>query len=90
MADAYKIFAKEKIDCSKFDSNEKIVLRIGDTGREVEKVQKKLAEYKLLSEAETDGFFGERTQMAVKAFQCLNSLKADGIVGRETRQILFG
>ena len=90
MAEAYKIFEKEKIDCSKFSLIQKAVLRIGDKGREVQELQEKLAEYKLLSEADADGFFGERTEMAVKAFQCLNGLTSDGIFGRETRKVLFG
>ena len=91
MAEAYKKFKRENTDCSEYDLLRlEITLRIGDTGSQVVELQRKLADYKLLSSNDADGFFGERTQMAIKAFQCLNGLKVDGIVGRETRKFLFG
>lgn len=89
MAQSYENFKGENIDCSEYDLRLEIALRIGDRGRQVVELQRKLADYKLLSSNDADGFFGERTQMAVKAFQCLNGLKADGIFGRATRKVLF-
>lgn len=90
MADAYKKFSKEKIDCSKFDITKVVVLALKAHGEQVREVQEKLVEHKLMAESEIDGDFGERTQKAVKAFQCLNNLTVNGTIDKKTRKILFG
>jgi len=48
----------------------------------VKEVQKALG-------AQVDGFFGPKTEQAVKDFQTANSLDVDGIVGPRTRAKLF-
>lgn len=61
----------------------------GDRGLEVQKIQKRLAELKLLPLTECDGIFGQVTRKAVTAFQKKHGLSADGLVGKDTRSALF-
>ena len=64
------------------------VTRSGMTGQSVKDLQSRL--YTLgYYQAEIDGQFGAATREAVLAFQRRNGLDADGIVGTETRAILF-
>ena len=64
------------------------VLRAGMTGQEVKDAQSRL--YTLgYYQGEIDGQFGAGTRDAVTAFQRRNGLDADGIVGEETRKVLF-
>jgi peptidoglycan hydrolase-like protein with peptidoglycan-binding domain len=62
-------------------------LRSGSEGRAVEALQRRLAElgYQV---HEVDGQFGSETQHAVVAFQKVNRLGRDGIVGPVTRKAL--
>ena len=60
---------------------------IGATGESVKWVQYELNE-KL--DIEVDGVFGANTKEAVKLFQKMNGLGADGIVGPATRKALGG
>ena len=64
------------------------VLRTGRTGQEVKDVQSRLYTLGYYS-AEIDGQYGAATREAVTAFQKRNGLGADGIVGTETRTVLF-
>ncbi len=66
------------------------VVRVNDRGNAVKVIQKRLIELKLLGSADADGWFGKRTKKAVEAFQCLNSLEVDGLVGPDTRAVLLG
>ena len=64
-------------------------LREGDTGRDVELIQRKLnrisANYPGIPKiTPADGFFGESTTNAVKKFQEVFNLPQDGIVGKNT------
>ncbi|NNE68283.1 MAG: DUF3380 domain-containing protein [Pyrinomonadaceae bacterium] len=91
MAAAYKKFKGEKIDCRQYGGTKKWkVLRLNDSGSRVRLVQEGLVTELLMSPKEVDGHFGPRTEMAVKAFQCMNGLKVDGAVGRNTRKKLLG
>jgi len=64
------------------------VLRAGMTGQNVKDLQSRL--YALGYYAgEVDGQFGAGTKEAVIAFQRRNGLGADGIVGEETKAVLF-
>lgn len=65
------------------------VLREGDTGRDVELIQRKLnrisTNYPGIPKIyPADGFFGESTTNAVKVFQEVFNLEPDGIVGKNT------
>jgi len=64
------------------------VLRTGMTGQSVKDAQSRL--YALGYEVgEIDGQFGAATKEAVIAFQRRNGLDADGIIGAETKAVLF-
>lgn len=64
------------------------LLKKGDKGKDVSQVQrmlKKIGFYKY----KIDGFFGEKTELAVINFQKKKGLIADGIVGPETYEFLY-
>jgi hypothetical protein len=62
-------------------SHHTTVLRKGDFGRAVAKVQRKLR-------IGVDGIFGSQTHAAVKRFQRRKRLEVDGVVGPKTRRKL--
>ena len=64
------------------------VLRSGSRGEEVESLQIRLKDLGYY-QGEIDGQFGGGTKEAVTAFQKANGLNADGIVGEETKTLLF-
>ena len=64
------------------------VMRTGSKGQEVKDLQPRLSALGFYS-GEIDGEFGPGTKEAVTAFQKTNGLEADGIVGEETRALLF-
>lgn len=64
------------------------VLRTGSQGDEVKNLQSRLYALGYYT-GEIDGQFGPGTREAVTAFQKRNGLGADGIVGGETREVLF-
>ena len=68
---------------------EKVVLRKGDKGDAVKKLQESLVYRGYLRRSEIDGDFGVITLGAVLAFQLENGLKVDGIAGPATHKALF-
>jgi len=64
------------------------VLRTGMSGDAVKNLQSRLYTLGYYT-GEIDGQFGAVTKDAVLTFQRLNGLDADGIVGEETRRLLF-
>ena len=64
------------------------VMRTGSKGQEVKDLQTRLSALGFYS-GKIDGAFGPGTKEAVTAFQKANGLEADGIVGEETRELLF-
>ena len=64
------------------------VLRSGMTGQAVKDLQSRLYTLGYYT-AEIDGQYGAATKEAVAEFQRQNGLDADGIVGPETRTVLF-
>jgi peptidoglycan hydrolase-like protein with peptidoglycan-binding domain len=64
------------------------VMRTGSKGQEVKDLQTRLSALGFYS-GKIDGEFGPGTKEAVTAFQKANGLEADGIVGEETRELLF-
>ena len=64
------------------------VMRTGSKGQEVKDLQTRLSALGYYS-GKIDGEFGPGTKEAVTAFQKANGLEADGIVGEETRTLLF-
>ena len=66
------------------------LVKNGDRGDDVRKIQEMLIERGYLGDGENDGIFGPKTEQAVLAFQQENSLNADGTVGEETYNALTG
>ena len=67
------------------------VMQLGDSGPDVEGVQQRLYELGYLdNKANIQGVFGEKTEIAAKAFQKKNELTADGKVGSKTLEMLYG
>ena len=64
------------------------VLRNGMTGEAVKNLQSRLYTLGYYT-AEIDGQYGAVTKDAVLTFQRINGLDADGIVGAESRNVLF-
>ncbi len=65
-------------------------LEITMSGDDVLRVKQRLYELNYLKKSEArTGYFGTKTEAAVRAFQKLNKLTVDGAVGRKTLQILF-
>lgn len=63
-------------------------MRLGFTGDAVRKLQKRLKELGYYT-GSVDGDFGAATDKAVKAFQKMNGLSADGKVGNKTSELLY-
>ncbi|MBZ0126830.1 MAG: N-acetylmuramidase family protein, partial [Rhodocyclaceae bacterium] len=61
-------------------------MRKGDTGASVRELQHRLAAAGF--EVEKDGWFGDKTEAAVVAFQQRTGLVADGIAGPKTMAVL--
>lgn len=57
-----------------------MILRRGDSGKAVRKLQRKLG----FTGDDVDGLFGPATQRSVRAFQKSQGLKVDGVAGRNT------
>ena len=75
-----------KLSKSKTASN---MIKLGMEGAEVRNVQQQLRKRNFMI-APATGYFGDVTEGAVKAFQRKAGLAADGIIGAETYELLFG
>ena len=64
------------------------ILRTGSRGQEVKDLQSRLQALGYYA-GEIDGQFGAMTKEAVISFQKANGLDADGMVGSETKSLLF-
>ncbi len=64
------------------------VLRTGSRGDDVKTLQGRLHDLGYYTD-EIDGQFGPGTKAAVIDFQQVNGLEADGMVGAETRKLLY-
>ncbi len=65
-----------------------IPLRMGQSGATVKSAQQKLQA--LVTSLRADGEFGEKTREAVRAYQTVEGLPDDGVIGRRTWNDLFG
>ncbi|MDF2532032.1 MAG: Peptidoglycan-binding lysin domain protein [Clostridia bacterium] len=65
------------------------IFKKGERSNEIAEIQNALKELKLFDE-EATGYFGQVTEEAVKKFQKLKNLTADGVVGPSTLQALLG
>lgn len=64
-----------------------IVIRKGNRGAVVRSVQQKLK--KLVPNLRADGYFGQKTEAAVLAWQASNGLTMDGMIGQNTWNSLY-
>ncbi len=60
----------------------------GDSGNDIKLMQDRLNQLGYFSASST-GYFGSLTASAVKSFQDVNGLSVDGVVGKNTRGILY-
>ena len=65
------------------------VLKNGSSGLAVRQLQDRLKDLKYYT-GSSDGKYGAATEQAVKDFQSVNNLTADGIAGTKTQDALFG
>ena len=63
-------------------------LYVGDKGTAVRNLQNRLRELGYL-QGNADGSYGAQTKAAVERFQRANGLKADGIAGKATQQVMY-
>ena len=70
-----------------FDSPGSTV-RLGSEGADAKKVQQRLKDLGYFKNR-VDGIFGARSVSALKDFQTANGLKADGVAGKSTYEVLF-
>ena len=61
----------------------------GMSGDDVSEIQKRLKELGLYTEPKITGYYGPKTEEAVKLFQQASGMKADGIVGPKTKTAMF-
>ncbi|MCF6322406.1 MAG: N-acetylmuramidase domain-containing protein [Rhizobiaceae bacterium] len=92
MARAYRIFADQGEDGNEVDEKQAkrhsmVLLRMGSRGNAVLELQNQLGT--LGFHLARDGAFGPATEHAVKHFQKQSRLKADGIVGPKTFEMLM-
>lgn len=64
-------------------------LKVGSEGDRVVQLQKRLIQLGYYS-GKADGKFGAGTEAALIAFQKANKLKADGVAGNQTMNVLYG
>ena len=81
--------AGKKTDIKTLPMIEGLNVKSGDKGVIVRKIQTQLRLKGYMTSAVT-GTYDSATVTAVKAFQQKNGLKADGIAGAQTQQLLFG
>ena len=68
-------------------SDESLKLNVGDSGTEVLALQNRLIELGYAA-GSADGKYGPATITAVRAFQIINDLEADGVAGEDTLKLL--
>ncbi len=59
-------------------------LQLGDYGTDVQNAQKRLVKLNYLSSSSATGYFGEKTEDAVRAFQKRNGITASGVLNSYT------
>lgn len=64
------------------------LIKKGDQGEAVKTVQSALANKGFLTTSQIDGDFGKMTENAVRSFQATHGLRADGLVGENTKKAL--
>ena len=89
--DTWSLLLQDSVPTELFGPNPggpKPTIRYGDSGPYVEDLQRELKQLMFYT-GEIHGRFGDKTLAAVKAFQTVNRLPADGVVGRATWHALY-
>lgn len=81
--------AGSKVSVKTLPALDGLNVRTGDKGLIVRTIQSRLIELGYAT-GTVSGTYDSATVTAVKAFQSKNGLKADGVCGAETQQLLFG
>ncbi len=69
------------------DQAKKYSVSVGESGTDVEELQKRLMELGYIDTV--TGYYGTDTEAAVKRFQERNGLTADGTIGEQTKEMLY-
>lgn len=78
----------ESLSLLKSDGAKYYTMYPGDSGDDIKTMQDRLSELGYFDAAST-GYFGSITTSAVKSFQDTNGLSVDGVVGKDTRRVLY-
>ena len=78
----------ESLSLLKSDGAKYYTMYPGDSGDDIKTMQDRLSEIGYFDAAST-GYFGSITTSAVKSFQDANGLSVDGVVGKDTRRVLY-
>lgn len=78
----------ESLSLLKSDGAKYYTMYPGDSGDDIKTMQDRLSELGYFDAAST-GYFGSITTSAVKSFQDANGLSVDGVVGKDTRRVLY-
>lgn len=78
----------ESLSLLKADGAKYYTMYPGDSGDDIKTMQDRLSELGYFDAAST-GYFGSITTSAVKSFQDANGLSVDGVVGKDTRRVLY-
>lgn len=74
---------------SSTDTKDPSSLRLGDEGKSIRDIQRQLKKLGYYTYSKKTSYFGSITEEAVTEFQAQNGLKADGVVGKRTKRLLF-
>lgn len=78
----------ESLSLLKSDGAKYYTMYPGDSGDDIKTMQDRLSDLGYFDAAST-GYFGSITTSAVKSFQDANGLSVDGVVGKDTRRVLY-
>ena len=79
----------DKKSSSKRKYKDPTSIGLGDEGKSIKDIQKRLKELGYYTYRKNTSYYGAITESAVIEFQQQNGLEADGVVGKRTKKLLF-